>query len=499
MRRGMRLSKPGTEADSASRVLDRLGKVSAVTSDGRYIMRSGPLPEVDPEVLAGIVTATSDVALVVTPEGTVSTVLTGVQSGLGARLAHWQGQTLESLFTPDSQAKLAARLHELETHRTISVELTHAEGSTFPHPVRYGISRLGAGDTLLLLGRDMRPIAELQQQLVQAQLALERDYEAQRELETRYRVLMEADRDALLIVSASTGRIVDLNAAAAELIGEDRANLIDAPLAQEFDGRRRGELLDGLSRLSAGTGEGRIDLTVRRNRKRTTVTATAFRAAGDRLLLCRFGQPDGGQGRRDGLPEMAERLFEKGVDAIVFLDLEGRVIEANEAFLNLTDSGNPATVQGRSFAEFLSRGAIDLRVLLDNVKRVGHLRHYATRLNTDFDGQISVEVAATLLNDRAAPAVALVIRDAGIVDATRILPGPVGNEGLRNVMQLVGYSTLRDIVAETTEIIEKMCIETALDLTGNNRVAAAELLSLSRQSLYVKLRKFGLLSKDTAD
>lgn len=499
MRRGTRSATPGTEDDCASRVKDRLGKVSAVTSDGRYIMRNGPLPEVDPEVLAGIVTATSDVALVVTPEGTVATVLTGAQSGLGARLAHWQGQPLEALFTPDSAAKLAARRPELDTHRTISVELTHAEGSGFPHPVRYGISRLGAGDTLLLLGRDMRPIAELQQQLVQAQLALERDYEAQRELETRYRVLMEASRDALLIVSTSTGRIVDLNSAASDLVGAERAELVDAPVAQEFDGRRRGEFLDSLARLSSGAGEGRIDLTVRRNKKRVSVTATAFRAAGDRLLLCRLGQSDSGQERRDTLAEMTDRLFEKGVDAIVFLDLDGKVIAANEAFLNLTDSGEPSAVQGRSFADFLSRGAIDLRVLLDNVKRVGHLRHYATRLDTDFDGQVSVELAATLLQDRTTPAVALVIRDAGIVDATRILPGPVGNEGLRNVMQLVGYSTLRDIVAETTEIIEKMCIETALDLTGNNRVAAAELLSLSRQSLYVKLRKFGLLSKDTAE
>ena len=41
---------------------------------------------------------------------------------------------------------------------------------------------------------------------------------------------------------------------------------------------------------------------------------------------------------------------------------------------------------------------------------------------------------------------------------------------------------VKEIVAETTDIIEKMCIKAALDLTGNNRVAAAELLSLSRQS-----------------
>jgi DNA-binding NtrC family response regulator len=37
-----------------------------------------------------------------------------------------------------------------------------------------------------------------------------------------------------------------------------------------------------------------------------------------------------------------------------------------------------------------------------------------------------------------------------------------------------------------------MCIEAALHLTRDNRAAAAEMLGLSRQSLYVKLRRFGL-------
>ena len=55
---------------------------------------------------------------------------------------------------------------------------------------------------------------------------------------------------------------------------------------------------------------------------------------------------------------------------------------------------------------------------------------------------------------------------------------------------------LHNIVAETTDVIEKMCIETALELTRNNRVAAADMLSLSRQSVYVKLRKYGLINKD---
>ena len=43
-------------------------------------------------------------------------------------------------------------------------------------------TRSGRTTSILMLGRDLRPIAEMQQQLVKAQLALERDYEAQREI-----------------------------------------------------------------------------------------------------------------------------------------------------------------------------------------------------------------------------------------------------------------------------------------------------------------------------
>jgi transcriptional regulator with PAS, ATPase and Fis domain len=44
-------------------------------------------------------------------------------------------------------------------------------------------------------------------------------------------------------------------------------------------------------------------------------------------------------------------------------------------------------------------------------------------------------------------------------------------------------------VTDTTDVIEKICIEAALEITNNNRAAAADLLGLSRQSLYVKLSK----------
>ena len=56
--------------------------------------------------------------------------------------------------------------------------------------------------------------------------------------------------------------------------------------------------------------------------------------------------------------------------------------------------------------------------------------------------------------------------------------------------ELVGSASLKEIVSDTTDVIEKICIEAALEITNNNRAAAADLLGLSRQSLYVKLSKF---------
>jgi len=68
---------------------------------------------------------------------------------------------------------------------------------------------------------------------------------------------------------------------------------------------------------------------------------------------------------------------------------------------------------------------------------------------------------------------------------------------VEQLTQLVGRVTLKELVRETTDVIERLCIETALELTGDNRASAAEMLGLSRQSLYSKLRRFGLGDLDS--
>ena len=62
--------------------------------------------------------------------------------------------------------------------------MNHSGAVQYEFPVRYTLRRWPGTDKILMLGRDLRPMAEIQQQLVQAHRAIGRDHEAQRELET---------------------------------------------------------------------------------------------------------------------------------------------------------------------------------------------------------------------------------------------------------------------------------------------------------------------------
>jgi transcriptional regulator PpsR len=468
-----------------------------VTTDGRHLLSSGKLPMLPPDLMTEILSTAADITLMVAPSLRIVSVLVNPAHRAFGQLTDWEGMQLPDILSEESQRKLTLRLADLDGgRRGLSVELNHASQQSWDFPVRYSMHRMGPDGSLLMLGRDLRPLAEVQQQLVTAQLALERDYEAQRELDTRYRVLMEMTRDPVMLVSMSSGKITDLNPAAAGLLGGTRPELIGTAVAQEFDGRRRGEFLEALSNIATADAATPVEVTARRSQRRVLVTPKLFRAAGERILLCLIDPAERAPHASDELGENLQRLYHEGVDGIVFADADGVIRAANEAFLNLTDASGIAAVRGRSIADYLVRGQVDLRVLMDNVKRTGQIRLYATRLTTDFSGQIAVELSASWLNDRPNPVLVLVIRDASRAETLRRANGGMPDEGSRSVMELVGSSTLKDIVAETTDVIEKMCIETALELTRNNRVAAADMLGLSRQSLYVKLRKYGILNRD---
>ncbi|MEL6531531.1 MAG: transcriptional regulator PpsR [Pseudomonadota bacterium] len=465
-------------------------------------------PPISPEHINDIVTTAADLAIVLETSGRVRSVIVNPLNPTLGRLDHWKDRDIREFTAEDSLSKIESQLEAYrdgQSDKPDAIEINHFDNANWEFPIRYTLHKTGQDDIILMLGRDLRPIAELQHRLVKAQLALEKDYESHRDYETRYRVVMEAARDPLALIHVSSGRITDLNEAAAQILGAEADQLVGAAFTQEFEGRRRGEFIENLVAMSGNQTGGAVKVETRRGNQAASIYPTLFRAAGDRVLLCRI-EPDGTEEKLSAeIAGTLAMLYQDGPDAMVVSDTQGIIRSANEAFLGLCDAGQLSEVKGRSLGDYLSRGSVDLKVLIDNAARTGRMRVYSTRLEGAYGAQISVEISTTRLGGTGLGGFAFVIRDTSRMEVVREPAGevsansgvPVTNESMRNVMDLVGSSPLKEIVAATTDVVEKMCIETAVELTDNNRVAAAEMLGLSRQSLYVKLRKYGLLSKNT--
>jgi transcriptional regulator PpsR len=469
-----------------------------VSSGGATYWESGSVPLIAPDILGDIIATAADLSVVMSPEGKVLSVLRNPATQDLPDASGWVGEDIRDVLAPDSTGKIDDKLAALrESGGSVEgIELNHVGRHGREFPIRYSFHVIGPDGTVLMLGRDLRPMAEMQEQLVKAQLALEQDYELQRDYDTRYRVIMETTPDPLVFVSMGTGRVTDASAAAAALMGTTRDALSGTTLAQEFEGQRRGEFVEALTNAALREGGGTVSAVLRHQGQPVSLHPRAFRAAGERMLLLRLSVEAGESAMPDTLSEDLRALFTDGVDAIVFTDAAGDIQAANDAFLGMIDEAHVSGVKGRSLGQFLSRGAVDLKVLLENAARAGQMRMFATRLSSEYGAQVAVEISATYLADRAHPAMVFVIRDASRAEALRKPGIGVTDDAMRSIMELVGSATLKDIVAETTDVVEKMCIETAVELTRNNRVAAAEMLGLSRQSLYVKLRKYGLLSRE---
>jgi transcriptional regulator PpsR len=469
------------------------------------MLNAGMMPLIGSDLLSSVAATLSDIVLVIEVSGRITSASSNPNHRSFGELPRWSGQDLAQTCEADSLPKLRERLDALasrgrrgERAAQTWCEVTHRLEDGTRVPVRYSLHWLNDGDKVLMLGRDQRPMIEVQQQLVSAQIALERDFEAQREIDTRYRLLMDVTQDAILLVATGTRRVVDLNHNAAALLGAARGDLVGSDLLSEFEGPRQSELMDTLATTAGTDIAAPVEVQARRSQKRLLIHPKVFRAAGERLVLCRLDEAGSGQpgaNTPDPLAANLRQLFYRGVDGIVFTDKDGTILAASESFLNLTDTSTLSAMRGRSLGDYLARGTVDMKVLLDNARRAGHLRMYSTKVTTDFDGQVAVDISATWLNDRTNPVMALVVRDASRSEALRSTMTTT-DSNMRNVLDLVGSSSLKDIVAETTNVVEKICIETAVELTRNNRVAAAEMLGLSRQSLYVKLRKYGLLNRD---
>ncbi len=459
-----------------------------------FLSAKKALDALDPQGAGSLIEAATDIALVLDKHGVIQDLSVSIDDLPAESYAGWVGRRWSEVVTLESRSKVQSLLDSAgdpHPHRWRHVNHPVAKGSDLP--VMYSTIRLGQRGRIVALGRDMRAQATLQQRLVEAQQTLERDYWRLRHVETRYRLLFDMATEALVIVDATSLRVVEANPAAVDLFGLAPRKLAGHVFPSGVGDKAARDISALLARARAGTRPEELKLRAACAAGDLVVSAAMFKQEDGQLLMlrARVAHEHAVDAARRAGPVMAQ-VIQRAPDGFVVTDLEGRVLMANDAFVELVQSGNEQQLRGESLDRWMSRPGVDLSVMLATLRQQGALRLFATSLRGEQGTQSEVEISAVSVPDGEPPCMGFTVRHVGRRLGTDLQTGKSSPRSVEQLTHLVGRMPLKDLVRESTDLIEQLCIEAALKLTQDNRASAAEMLGLSRQSLYVKLRRYGL-------
>lgn len=447
------------------------------------------LGTLDAASAAGLVESAGDVALVFDGDGRILDVTFSGEHWDDSGASGWRGRKWAEVVTVESRPKIAEMLAAAAAGEPARWRQVNHPSKRGDIPVRYRANAIGGG-RIVAVGRDLRELAAVQQRLLQAQQSLERDYLRLRHAESRYRMLFDLGREPVLIVDAETRRIKEANAAAAELAKVKDGALINRPFAALIDDADHDAAIAYLGSATVVEAVPPITVRLTGGRTRVALSATAFRQDRETFFLVRLiDTAAGAEGMVSGrLLDVIDRM----PDAFVLADKALAVIAANHAFVELTQSVSIARVKGAQLGDWLGRAGIDVGLIVDQLREHGAVRNVATIVRGAAGAIEQVEVSAVAAPGPEGDCYGFSIRSVGrrmrdLPPAERDLPRSV-----EQLTELVGRMSLKDIVRESTDLIERLCIEAALQYTSDNRASAAEILGVSRQSLYSKLHRHGL-------
>jgi len=481
------------------------------------------LGDVDSKTVSRLIGASSDVALVLDGEGHILDVIVQ-DSALAAMVGiGWRGRAWADTVTVESREKIFGLLREAAGG--LPTRLRHVNHSLVGQddlPISYAAvqfdAQAAAGrPSFIAFGRDLRSTIQLQRRLVEAQQSMERDYWRFREAEARYRTLFQTALEAVLIADGQTLKVLEANPAAEGLLGRAATRLAGTPLLSLFDAGDQARLQAVLAavrtvgtreavraHLAAGLGgAGLVDMSVVLFRQEQSAyllvrvlpvvsDKDARRIKGVAVLPAPSG---------DAVGALMDAYLRAAPDGLVFTDLQGRVTRANGAFAALAQLSAEDQARGEMLDRWVGRTGVELSVLLGSLRQHGSVGLFVTSLRGEGGAVHEVEISAAQLGSLQPPTLAFAVRDIGrrLAGDERV-PSKIARSA-GELTELVGRVPMKDIVSETSDLIEQLCIETALQMTNDNRALAAQFLGLSRQSLYVKLRRYGLgdLGGDNSD
>ena len=465
--------------------------------DARRLAFEAPgesLAGIESATLAALLGSASDLALVVDAAGLVRDVSFATADLARDAYRGWIGRPWVETVAPDSRRNIEDMLRDstdVAGARWRQVNYPALSGPDVP--IRFRAIRAGADRRLIVMGRDLREMSVLQQRLSEAHQAMEREYARIHGEEKRYRLLFQLTSEAVLIVDAGSQRISEANPAAAALIGKDPKKLPGQGFGELFDASGKQAVQSFIAALRVAPRVDNVHARLAGAKGPVLLSGSMFRqenSAHFLVLLARLAAE--GEGQLSGEQAALLRVVDKLPDALVVVDMERRIVSANPAFLDMIQAATMEQARGELVDRWIGRPSVDIDVLFGGVRLHGFVRHFSTIVRGELGSNEDVEIAAVAVPGGEKPCIGLSIRAVGWRAGREQMGGRELPRTVEQFTHLVGRVPLKNLVRETTDLIERLCIEAALELTRDNRASAADMLGLSRQGLYAKLRRYGM-------
>lgn len=455
-----------------------------------------------PAQAADVVSLASDVAMVLDRQGVIRDISIGSSDLAKKGIAEWLERSWIDTVTSESRHKVTEMLRDASNGVASRWrEINHPSESGDNLPIRYFAVDSGDDGRVIIIGRDLQSNAALQQRLLQVQQAVERDYLKLRQAEARYRLLFQSASEAVLILDAGNRRVREANPAATRLTGLADAAISGQPFQTLLDPGSLESALEFLNAAPVAASSASVPVRLVSGLD-CVLGASMFRQDKAACLLVRLTPVNAVGPAGDAAARLA-KVLDRIPDAFVVTDAAMNILAVNPAFLDLTHLSSREEALSGSLDRFLGRPQIDLKIMASQLREHGSLRNFSTIIRGIYGESEEVEVSAVSVPDGDQTSFGFSIRGVARRFVAPVSSPPIGigaePRTVEQLTQLIGRVPMKDIVRESTDLIERLCIEAALTLTSDNRASAADVLGLSRQSLYSKLRRYGLGNLEDAD
>lgn len=466
-----------------------------------YHSDSSKLNNIDIHLAAELLAYSVDIALIIDKAGVIEKVIDGAKP-ISSNTASLTNKKWLDTVAIDSQPKINALLKTNEDRdeqkwRQVNQEI---DGSN-SIPIQYSTIFFPKENKSVAIGKDLSSISTLQQKLVESQQEIERDYANLHAIQNRYLQLFNSIDQAYLIVDSQTLKIIEVNKSAGFLVG-DLKKIQGKLFVNLFPAKDHEAIQNYLLESKSGILQSSIQTTLENLKENVEISSALLREGNQNICLVSI-KPKSQAAHLGTVNEQATLLaqaMEDFQDGFIVCSTNGVVLTTNNTFVSMSQSTQKEGILGKSLEIWLGRASIDLKIILGTVREYGSIKDYASTITAD-DGSspLDVRISAVGFNSGKLSLVAI-----GIHQVSKASNQPTDKQenlgkNAKELTQLVGKVPLKQIVTETTDIIEKLCILAALDLTMTNRASAAELLGLSRQGLYIKMRRFGIVDSNAND